>query len=384
VHGTGIRLPNYISSFKAASARASDNGITAKFVECAWGDPFGIEFDGLSLPEPSDDRFRREEEDFARWSWLLDDPLLELERLTIRPGADAVLMMERPGVEPERLRLWERIRTYEPTPAMAALLKRGGLQEIWRPAWEMVAGADVTPQAFERSAHELPAASEALARAVVAALHLTATEKGRPGPSRQLRDSIADRLQCDWDQKVLAPNNFLVRMFKRAATRTLRRHRDAVSTAVLMPIGDILLYQSRGSEIRKFIRDAIEAAAPPVTIVAHSLGGIACFDLLALPDPPKVSGLVTVGSQASLLYEIGALASINSPKPFVSPRTLPDGFPPWLNIYDQNDFLSYVASGLFEGVDDLEVESGQPFLDSHSAYFGNDEVWKAIGKLMKP
>ena len=53
------------------------------------------------------------------------------------------------------------------------------------------------------------------------------------------------------------------------------------SYPVLMA-GDILLYQSRGHDIRAFIEEKLQHAEPPVTIVAHSLGGIACVDLLVL------------------------------------------------------------------------------------------------------
>jgi hypothetical protein len=144
----------------------------------------------------------------------------------------------------------------------------------------------------------------------------------------------------------------------------------------VLPLGDILLYQARGDEVRQFIRDKIMQAMPPVTVVAHSLGGIACVDLLALPNPPPIGCLVTAGSQSPLLYEIGALSSVKPPKP------LPPGFPPWLNFYDRNDFLSYVARRLFPTVTDIEVESGQPFPNSHSAYFGNAAVWQEIREFM--
>lgn len=85
VHGTGVRLKDYKSNIANAKEQASDAGIKADFVECAWGDPLGVEFEGLSLPDPpSEEQLRRDEEDFARWSFLFADPLFELERLTIR------------------------------------------------------------------------------------------------------------------------------------------------------------------------------------------------------------------------------------------------------------------------------------------------------------
>jgi pimeloyl-ACP methyl ester carboxylesterase len=189
---------------------------------------------------------------------------------------------------------------------------------------------------------------------------------------------MRDHLMSDWNQQVYARSSFLVNLFKRAATRSLRKHRDGLSGGAALPVGDILLYQARGSEVREFIRDKIQKAAPPVTVVAHSLGGIACVDLLALPNPPGVHRLVTAGSQSPLLYEIGALFSLKPPAP------LPQGFPPWLNFYDRNDFLSYVAERLWGkcAVNDFEIESGDPFPDSHSAYFANQVVWNKIRKFI--
>jgi pimeloyl-ACP methyl ester carboxylesterase len=193
-----------------------------------------------------------------------------------------------------------------------------------------------------------------------------------------IRDALVLRLLNDWDQIVYTMGDFLARIFKRAATRILRQHRHHITDPAALRIGDILLHQSRRAAIRDFIREKIEKAQPPVILVAHSLGGIACFDLLALPDPPAVARVVTVGSQAAFFCEIGALTSLKRPQP------LPVGFPPWLNVYDRNDFLSYTAKRLFPGVKELEARSGQAFPESHSAYFANDEVWQAIRNFASP
>jgi hypothetical protein len=373
VHGTGVRLRNYRPSFDAARKRAAAVGIGAKFIECAWGDPLGVEFKGLSLPDPpSPGQLLEEEEDFARWSWLFDDPLFELDKLTIRDISEVKRPLSPPGRRPAWLLLWEKIAAYKPSLELDLLLKRGDLQDFWPTAWPLVIDSEVARLAFDRSSHELPEASNALARAIVAQLHVEAVAADRPGPSRELRDSLVSRLVDDWGQVVYARSGFFVGLIERAATRMLRSHRNGFSDMAALPVGDVLLYQARGAEVRDFIRAKIATAAPPVTLVAHSLGGIACVDLLALDGAPPVSHLVTVGSQSPLLYEIGALASL---KP---PQVLPNGFPPWLNIYDRSDFLSYVAKRLFPRADDLEVDSGQPFPDSHSAYFTNEQVWTRI------
>ena len=113
-------------------------------------------------------------------------------------------------------------------------------------------------------------------------------------------------------------------------------------------------------------------------LVAHSLGGIICVDLLVREEFPTVAGLVTVGSQSPFLYEIGALPALTYPDP------LPDHFPRWVNIYDRRDMLSYVAAGVLgDRVADVEVDNGQPFPQSHSAYFSNSDVWAAIQAVVR-
>jgi pimeloyl-ACP methyl ester carboxylesterase len=141
--------------------------------------------------------------------------------------------------------------------------------------------------------------------------------------------------------------------------------------------GDVLYYQSKGAEIRAFVRERVEALNDDVVLVAHSLGGIACFELLVEEALPAVTKLVTVGSQAPLLYEIDALVSL------AYGSELPGHFPAWLNVYDRYDFLSFCAEGLFAGrVTDVEVSNGQPFPQSHSAYWTNAAVWRAVGAFL--
>lgn len=373
VHGTGVRLRSFQRTFEHTKAVAEAAGVTEDFLECVWGDPLGVEFEGRSLPDPpSPEKQKEEAEDFACWNWLFDDPLFELDKLTIRaPGVAASVPM--PGHKPEWQRLWEQIAAYRPSQELSLLLARGDLTEIWPAAWSRITQLSPLPcAAFEASAHELAEASRALARAVIAQIYVDAMDAGISGPSRDLRQKLFERLIDDWGQQVYGLGAFFAAILQRAATRVLRTHRERFTDLAIFPIGDILLYQSHGDHIRQFIRHKIATAQPPITLLAHSLGGIACVDLLALPEPPAVARLVTVGSQAPLLYEIGALSSLKPPK------LLPKTFPPWLNLYDRNDFLSFLAGRLWPCVRDVEIESGLPFPDSHSAYFGNDVAWGPI------
>ncbi len=88
VHGTGVRLKSFEPAFRNAAARAAACGVRQEFVPCAWGDALGVQFARKSLPDPpTAQKLRDEEQDFAEWNWLFDDPLFELYTLTIRGPA---------------------------------------------------------------------------------------------------------------------------------------------------------------------------------------------------------------------------------------------------------------------------------------------------------
>ena len=185
---------------------------------------------------------------------------------------------------------------------------------------------------------------------------------------------------CDVDPDVLGWFDPLkqrgVTLVAQMLTKRLRQRRGPVMDKTMSFIGDILLYQGQGATVRQLIREKVEQAQAPVVLLAHSLGGIACVDLLIGEDlARKVELLVTVGSQAPVFYEIGALSSLR----YEAAAKLPASMPPWLNIYDHQDFLSFVGARLFPGrVKDALVDNRQPFPYAHSAYWNNPIVWDLV------
>jgi hypothetical protein len=163
-------------------------------------------------------------------------------------------------------------------------------------------------------------------------------------------------------------------------THLLGWRRGKVADKTSFFAGDILLYQARGKKIRQFIHNDIKNLTPPIIVIGHSLGGVAVVDTLikypALIE--RVPLLVTVGSQAPFFYEITALTSLEVGQP------LPYPFPDWLNIYDRHDFLSFTGGAVFPGrVEDQEVHSGQPFPESHSAYWYQDLTYDHITRKIE-
>ena len=304
-----------------------------------------------------------------------EDPLHNLRPLTI-PSTEVTPDDPPPGQPARRDVVWKTVKEYEqPKLELSALLDRGALTRYWSEAYKSIVGSGVAENAYKAAGADTAEVSYELARALTAELTVRARAAGYSGPGRQLRGRIVERLRIDWGEHVYGLTDRVGKIFAKLATPLARSTRDAWSDIIAFAVGDILVYQANGKSILKFIHQKVDAAPKPVYLMGHSLGGIACFDLLAMPDAPEVAGLVTFGSQAPFLYEIGALASLKPPQ-------LPKVFPPWLNLYHRNDFLSYVGAKLFKGVDDREISSGRPFPESHSAYLDDDRAWKAIREFV--
>lgn len=315
------------------------------------------------------------------WALLSLDPLFELTALSLRAEEHDEFV---PGATPPGLQLAQRGRRFRPSPEILVKLEDGGIGEAFSEAQDAITASDEYREALGAAPAALAEYRAAIARAWVAEAAIRSEDrKGYPPAvwtDARLRDEIVDLLVDalggreygvgDWVRRHLG--GLALQMGSRLGTRYARRQRGALTDAAYPFPSDILLYQARGHEIRAFIRECIRQAPPPVVLLAHSLGGIACVDLL-VGEPMDVELLVTVGSQAPFLYEIGALQSL----PFGS--RLPEQFPRWLNIFDRRDLLSYIGAGVFHGrVRDVEVDNRQPFPAAHSAYWRNPAVWKAI------
>lgn len=274
---------------------------------------------------------------------------------------------------------------------LARQIAESGLEPFLTKAIDDLAASRIWKDA--QSAADENIGKAAGVRAVVAMALFLAHEKEVPSPARvdaALRDAIVEELQAllGGQTRSIADG---VRGISRAilkpvagfalgrATNCARRRRGALSDSTAGPAGDILLYQARGAGIRGFIENEVNNCSRPVALLAHSLGGIACVDLLILRELPQVKILITCGSQAPLFYELGALQSLEFTDVPDSQR-LPATFPRWLNFYDPRDFLSYVAAPLFKNgrVEDVRVDNRLAFPESHSGYWRNPSVWKRV------
>lgn len=410
VHGTGVRKDRHDALFARVSDRLSARFPGADVTSCFWGERHGASPEAGRLSIPGGARTRGATDDLsaaappdvdvAGWALLLMDPLCELRIPaetgwgTGGDGADDYAM---PGVLSAGAGVLGQLADIRVGPPEAgepdeltALLRETNLYDRFPDALEDVLRSEEAAGAAGSAVGE-PAARElavALARAVVAAALAEA------GPEAECLGSERDRLvelvtgRLGGEARV--PGGRAAAVLGKLAMRVttqpyLNARRGALTGRATPFIGDILRYQSRGAalrdELRAHITDGAHGHQGPTVLIGHSLGGIALVDLFALSAAageellPGPHLLVTVGSQAPFLYEIGALTSVGSGE------GLPPGFPPWLNIYDRQDLLSFLAEPVFPGdprVTDHEVGSGQPFPPSHSAYWKQDAVYDRI------
>lgn len=162
-------------------------------------------------------------------------------------------------------------------------------------------------------------------------------------------------------------------------------------------LGDILVYlRERGTaeapgDIVTEVADALDAARKAVTpedprliVVTHSMGGNIVYDLLThFRRDLEVDLLVTVGSQVSFFEELKLFVESRGDVPAIPatdrvPR--PENVDRWINIFDRNDLLGFVAAGVFGGVEDYEYSTGKGLLFAHTTYFLRPSFHDRLGE----
>ena len=389
VHGTGVREPSYDFTCATLTSRMAEATPGYQLFRCYWGGSEGsrLHANGASIPDYDTARAVGAVDDadiaIARWRLLYEDPDFELDSYIGQPSATR-------NFNPASDAPVEDITTLlnTETDRIRELKRCLRVDDVWIAAKSQLVAFIQTVLTAKRvmpglhSEFRAAIARSLVAHAILLAFANSATQPD--WPTGIDRDALVDALQEAWgaDMGLLGTatgwiGNRLLRIALRLGTGKIARERGAISDAASPATGDVIMYQARGGGIRDFIQRILHEVPKPVVILAHSLGGIACVDLLAKERIAGVTNLITVGSQAPLLYELNALWSL----PFGTP--LPADFPDWLNIYDKHDFLSYIGNNVFPNrVDDVQVDNGQPFPQAHSAYWTNPAVWQVIARTL--
>lgn len=389
VHGTGVRKPAYDVLYRNVGDRMRQDIPSARLYPCLWGDTLGakLHFGGKSIPSYDTTRsvgtIGDDDADIVLWSILHQDPLYELRLVGQRSATSEERAL---GALPPGEQVAEAVRDLSPAGALADALAAAHLHSSFLAAREVVVASDAFVDAVDAvGAEDVAMFRAVVARAVVAEAIRISDDAGDGDDisaawsvDGTLRDAVVDAVidALGGTERSIGGwvRGSVTGLASWYATRKIKRERGVISDAAHPAAGDILLYQARGQAIRDFIRAAVDALPSPVVIIAHSLGGIASVDALIEQPMPKVALVVTVGSQAALLYELGALSRL------ATTERLPGTFPRWVNIYDLKDFLSYVGADVFgtDRVRDVVVDNRESFPRSHSAYWTNAALWRVL------
>ena len=177
------------------------------------------------------------------------------------------------------------------------------------------------------------------------------------------------------------------------------------ATSTLLPfMADVIAYQSQGRRalIHARMREVIDkelgpefgTASKPVTVLAHSLGGVISFDMAtAEEDPLYIDNFITMGSQPGLFHLLDPRSAVVPP--FEGERvTLPETIGRWTNIWDEYDIVAFGASDLFRlhngtvPVDRpvrcyRDLVRGAGMMQSHLGYFKRRSAVVAVTEALQ-
>ncbi|MFB7929563.1 thioesterase domain-containing protein [Streptomyces canus] len=154
--------------------------------------------------------------------------------------------------------------------------------------------------------------------------------------------------------------------------------RNRIMPGLSLFLGDVLAWFRNRTQILERVDAAVRDAGNdgPLAIIGHSLGGVIAFEY-CMGAGRDVEFLGTVGSQVGLFAELGALhqgteqvtgEQLNSPARVGA----------WLNIYDPDDTLSFLAAPMFALVNDIILDTGAPFPAAHSEYWNLPETYRKL------
>ncbi|MFE9813350.1 hypothetical protein [Streptomyces sp. NPDC005548] len=370
VHDIGATREHYEMTFNRVYSRLSEKlpGIDVR--GCFWGqesDPrYGMHRGRLTGFGSG----RTIDEDEAAWRVTRDDPRYELRLLGLRPLPSAG-----PGRRKKRpQKLLAELSRYAASPQVRTVFQEHGLGDSLDTAVQTVFNSSDLRAAVSTTDEDGDEHRRAFARAVVATALAAADPQGINVSSRNGRDALLSSLFADLLERkdTEGSGSGVADIFR-------RQRGDSLSALMTRPVGDMLRYQARGHPLRRLIRQTIETTSGDVvTVIAFGFGSVACVDLMVQEQISRVDQLITVSTPAPYLYDIGALTSLEPSQP------LPDHFPHrWLNLYDRRDLLAFSASQVFPNcVTDHAVDNGQPFPETHTAYWSNPDVWSTITTWM--
>jgi hypothetical protein len=167
-------------------------------------------------------------------------------------------------------------------------------------------------------------------------------------------------------------------------------------------IGDVLTYiadreiDGIAGEIPRRVLSALACACErkkltgePIIVVTHSMGGQLLYDALTYfaSERPEFRDLVvdhwiSCGAQVSFFAELGLFKT----QPAVAkPQKLerPSNVAVWTNFYDPNDFVGFIMAPVFDGVVDIEYDTGYGLAFAHTGFLARPSFFGAMAARLK-
>ena len=189
-----------------------------------------------------------------------------------------------------------------------------------------------------------------------------------------------------------------------ALTRVLNQVRPRLNQGVMLFFGDVFTYlagrgtpQQPGPIMQQLLNALLEARAlqlqrhgEPIVLLSHSMGGQIVYDALTYFMPNmsafkdvKVDLWCATASQVGVFEEM-KLFAISSPD-FSLAHGNKVPFPAahlghWWNVWDPNDYLSYTAKPIFEGIDDDPYSSGMSVVEAHGGYLQQPSFYRKFAE----
>lgn len=395
VHGTGVRGIADSATMDTLTARVAKRlpGVAVRSVD--WGDAFGATItphmarllrvpipDGPGAPDPVDPQ----EAELRLWAVLMEHPEEELRGHAAARAADAGAGVVAAGLPRKVANKVHRLD-------VAAVVDDAGA--TWPGVYAEVVDEVFRSEVFRAAAPLLTANGDhdVVARAVVA----------RFGHELARRERVVDPLTAEQRDRLFravrdacggvtagAARDIVSGVLKDVlmyATWPLQSMLRGGTLGGNVPrVGDILHYQAHGAVLRRYLAERVADVQGPVLLLAHSLGGIAAFEMLAerhdhdtrrLRAPlDRVVGLITVGSQIGYFAAVNALAT--------GPVSAPGFAVPWVNLWNPRDWLSFEAAPVLgeDRVRDVEVGALQPFPAAHGAYWTREVLYREMAGML--
>lgn len=190
-----------------------------------------------------------------------------------------------------------------------------------------------------------------------------------------------------------------------AASVVAAELRKPLNDMVSIFLGDVMVYlQGRGSvpepgPIPRLLLEKLGAARAnaesrgdePLVVLTHSMGGQLMWDAVShfLPRNPALADLrvdfwcatasqVGFFEDAKLFIERDPAFKTGNPVPF--PKA---NLGHWWNVWDHNDFISFTAKGIVEGVDDEAYSSGMSLVTAHGGYLERPSFFRQFAAKLE-